>query len=151
MLKTGLIVLMSIFINAVYGQTSFTYTSDSSVLSVLFGKNEIMNAGKSTFLFDMTGKWRYTQTDSVNIAIRGFYGNDQIDSQQTIRVKYKLFGSRFTQQIQPGDYVISRVVSLKSIQKHPYIKFIAKTLKRRKKDSLAIDSFDFMAVIKQSP
>jgi hypothetical protein len=153
MLKTGLFVLLCIFINAVYGQTSFTYTFDSTTLSVLFGQKEIMNAGRSAFLFDMTGKWRYAQTDSVGIDIRGFYINDQIDSarQQTLRVKCNLFGKRFTQQIQPGTYELSRIVSIKSIQKHPYIKFRAKTLKRRKKDSLAFDSFDFMAVQKHSP
>ena len=152
MLKTGLLVLLTIIITEVYGQISYTYTFDSSVLSILLGKNEIMNAYNSKYLLDMKDKWRYTQTDSVTLEIRGFYINDQIDTnlQKSIRVKCKLFGNRFTQQIQPGAYIISRVLSLKSIQKHPYIKFTATTLKRREKDSFIFDSFDFMAVIKST-
>jgi hypothetical protein len=112
-----------------------------------------MNAAKPKLVLNMKHRWRYTKADSVHIDIRGFYGNNQIDStsQHPIRIKYRLFQSRYTEQLQPGSFVISKIVSVRSIRKRPSIKIIATILQQREKDNLVFDSFDFLAETKKTP
>lgn len=125
-----------------------TYTFDSSVLSVIFGENEIMTVSNNSLLFDMRGKWKGAKSDSVKIDLRGFYMNNYADSAngKEAKIRYKIFGKRIVVRAGPGVLELLRTLSIKRLRRLPIIKVKVKGLTDENKGSVTIDSIDFEAV-----
>jgi hypothetical protein len=129
-------------------QVSMTYTFDSTVLSVLFGKNEIMTVNNSSLSFNMRGKWKAAKSDSVKIDIWGFYMNNYVDSLKgrDAEIRYKIFGKKMSALVEPGVIELSKTFSIKKMKRHPLIKIKVKGLTDENKGSVTIDSYDFTSI-----
>lgn len=125
-------------------QISYTYTFDSSVLSILLGSNEIMNSEKPVLRLDLHHKWKDRKNDSVTIHIRGFYGNNETDTtkRRPIALKCRVFKMKLVKEIAPDSLFITVQIPVQAVLKKPRIIFTSRTLRKRINDSITIDSID---------
>lgn len=144
-MKTKIILIVLFLINlSASAQISYTYTFDSSVLSILLGQNEILTTEKPALHLNLKDKWKDRKNDTVTVHIRGFYGNNEIDSakRKPITLKCKIFKMKMVKEVAPDSLFIAVQIPVQAVLKKPRIIFLSRTLRKRINDSITIDSID---------
>ncbi len=126
-------------------QFSFTYTQDSTVLSVLPAKGYHLTAAKPDAVIDLNGKWKYQQCDSVEITINGSLLT--VGRGNRLTFQFKLGGNRYTTTIRNGNFTFTKKIARLQWLRKPFIQCAVPGLRQRKTAEAWLDSIDMSAVL----
>lgn len=148
-MKALILIILSILVGSFsFGQAQFTYTQDSSTLSVVFNGDTKIDSAHTGYTLNLKGKWNYKKQDSVNVNIRGIFMSNSTPLEQIkpIDIIVIVFGKTYSRKMRPGNFTLSYKAPIKSIYKSPKIVVLAKVLNKRKKQFIELDTIDIATI-----
>lgn len=125
------------------GQIIYTYSPDSSSLSILL-TGQIVDSKHNNFSLNLNGKWIFLKRDSLNIQIRGVLENKEtISSNDSTHIWVLFFGNPEIKKITSNfPFILTRRVSMKSFLDNSKIKISINNLVKNRRLQVSINSID---------
>jgi hypothetical protein len=146
MKKTLLIFIFSLgfCVNNAQAQTggvSYTYTQDSTTLSVLFDKGFTFKNTSPKFQINLKDKWKAKSNNKVSLYIKG--NVTSFKPNLNLRFVIKFFGKEHIMQIDSSkNFEFTKDVLPSAIKAKPLIEIKVLNLKNKKDIKVALDAID---------
>jgi hypothetical protein len=123
------------------GGVSYTYTSDSTILSVLFDNGFTFNNASPKFQINLKNRWKAKSNNKVSVTIMGSVTS--FTPNPNLRFIIKLFGKDYTMPIvKTQNFEFTKEVLPSAIKNKPMIEIKVLNLKNKKDIDVTLDAID---------
>jgi hypothetical protein len=123
------------------GGVSYTYTSDSTILSVLFDNGFTFNNASPKFQINLKDRWKAKSNNKVSVSITG--GVTSFTPNPNLRFIIKLFGKEYAMPIvKTQNFEFMKEVLPSAIKNKPMIEIKVLNLKNKKDIDVTLDAID---------
>jgi hypothetical protein len=149
-MKKTLILLLCLgfgIAKAQTGDVSYTYTADSTTLSVLFSKGFTFNNASPKFQLNLKDRWKAKSKNKVSVRIMG--GVTSFKPNPNLKFIIKLFGKEYTLPIDSSkNFEFTKEILPVAIKNNPLIEIKVLNLKNKKDIEVTLDAIDITLKVK---